>query len=327
MNKKGKIISACTACAAALGLGICVYKINSNDKTVPTFSSVEDSTAPVTEPETEPPKILPDNWADNMSYVPSAQGYTGHAKQMLKQNQDVVGWITLDHTVCDYPVVLDPGEIPEGQPFYVPESYDANYFYLDHDLDGSYKFAGSLYFDYRDVFGSNEDEQSENLVIYGHDMADNSMFGNLRLYRQDYDFYNTAPFIQLSSNYKNYEYVIFAALLTSGIYDDTDFRYWNMEELDTEEDFNFYVDRCNAFSLIDTGVDVKYGDKLLTLSTCSDDENIRFIVVARRLRDGEKPGDMASITHTEEYIREHTPQPDENNENDENNEETPAEEE
>ena len=55
--------------------------------------------------------------------------------------------------------------------------------------------------------------------------------------------------------------------------------------------------------MVDTGVDVKYGDKLLTLSTCyADEDNSRFIVVARRLRDNEVSDDVSSIDRTPEYI-------------------------
>jgi sortase B len=61
--------------------------------------------------------------------------------------------------------------------------------------------------------------------------------------------------------------------------------------------------------MVDTGVDVQYGDQLLTLSTCyANEDNSRFIVVARRLKDGEKAGDLASVTHTEEYIKAHQPE-------------------
>ena len=75
-----------------------------------------------------------------------------------------------------------------------------------------------------------------------------------------------------------------------------------MEELDSEEDFNFYIDNCKSRWMLDTGVDVKYGDQLLTLSTCyADEDNSRFLVVARRLRDGEVAGDMTTIQRTEEW--------------------------
>ena len=65
-----------------------------------------------------------------------------------------------------------------------------------------------------------------------------------------------------------------------------------------------------AAALYDTGVEAVYGDQLLTLSTCyADEDNSRFIVVARRLRDGEKPGDLSTITRTEEWKKAHAPEP------------------
>jgi len=134
-------------------------------------------------------------------------------------------------------------------------------------------------------------------------MANNTMFGSLRKYRQDYSFYDESTFIELSSNYQDYQYIIFGFMITSGNWY-TDFRYWDMEELDTEEAFNSYVETVRNGAMVDTGVDVKYGDKLLTLSTCYvDEDNSRFLVVARRLRDNEIPNDVSSIERTEEYIQ------------------------
>ena len=81
-----------------------------------------------------------------------------------------------------------------------------------------------------------------------------------------------------------------------------------MEELDDEEIFNEYIDLARGRQLFDTGVDVKYGDKLLTLSTCyADEDNSRFIIIARRLRDGEKAGDLSTVERTEEYKKAHAP--------------------
>lgn len=300
MNRSGKIITACTACAAAIGLGAYALFLNRDRNSVPTYTSV------VTEPAetTEVRYDIPDNWAEQYDDNSSETGITERAKSLLRLNKDIVGWIKIDNTMVNYPLVKDPGEIPADDPYYGPESYVPNAYYLNHDLDKSIIRQGTLYIDYRDVFGSDEDKQSENIVIYGHNMANNTMFGGIRRYRQDFDFYDVSPFVELSSNYRDYEYVIFAFLITSGSFNDTDFHYWNMEELDTKEEFDFYIDNCKKRQMIDTGVDVKYGDKLLTLSTCyADEDNSRFLVVARRLREGEVAGDMSTIQRTEEYIK------------------------
>ncbi len=299
MNKTAKIITACAACAAAVGL--CAYVINlSRDDGVPTFSNVEK-----VETTTEESSLLSDGLASLYDYVPSPTGITEKAKIFLRQNSDYIGWISIDNTQVDGPIVLDPGEInpEEGDEDYGDEAYEANSYYLDHDINRQSYRAGTLFMDYRDVFSSSEEDQSENLIIYGHNMANNTMFGSLRKYRQDYSFYDESPFIELSSLYEDYQYVIFGFMITSGNWY-TDFRYWDMEELDTEEEFNSYVETIKNGSMVDTGVDVQYGDKLLTLSTCyADEDNSRFLVVARRLRDNETAYDFSSIDKTEEYIQ------------------------
>ena len=297
MNKTAKIITACAACVAAAGL--CGYVISLNrESNVPTVSEVK-----VTEPVTEAVKLLSDNWDEEFEYVPSQEGISGKAKLYMRKNKDVAGWIRINKTILDNPVVLDPGDIPADSG-YGPESYDSNSYYLDHDLEGAPFRAGTLFMDYRNVFGSSEEEQSDNIVIYGHNMANNTMFGSIRRYRQDdYKFYDESPFIELSSNYKDYQYIIFGFLITSGSWQ-SDFCYWNMEDFGSEEEFNGYVEKVRAGAMIDTGVDVKYGDQLLTLSTCyANEDNSRFIVVARRLRDGETAGDINSIERTPEYIQ------------------------
>ena len=298
MSKKAKTITACAACAAAIGLGGLALYLNKDRDAVPTYSNV-------TEPSEEPSEDLGkfgEGWADSIDYAASETGMTERAKSLLRVNKDIIGWMKIDGLQLDYPVVKDPGEIHEDNIFYGNQYYDPNYFYLNHDLYRQPLEEGTLYLDHRDYFGSNEWEQSENQVVYGHAMWNGNMMGCLRRYRLDFDFYNVSPFIQMSSNYREYDYVIFAFLITSGTYDDTDFHYWNMEELDTEEEFNFYIDNCLSRRMLDTGVDVKYGDKLLTLSTCfSDVDNSRFLVVARRLREGEVAGDMTTIQRTEEW--------------------------
>lgn len=303
MKKTAKIISSVAACAAAIGLGAFVFSLNSKDGDVPTFSDIAPvETRPV---ETQAPLEFP-VYDD---YLGSDAGLTERAKMLLRMNKDIIGWITIRDTEVDYPVVLDPGEIWEDTPGYGGEYYYANSYYLNHDLDGSYKREGTLFMDYRDTFGSVEDSQSENLVIYGHNMANNTMFGSLRRYRQDYGYYEGNEFITLSSNYRDYDYVIFGYRIASGNWY-TDFVYWDMEELDSEDDFNYYYSSVMNYSMINPGIDVKYGDKLLTLSTCySDEDNSRFIIVARRLRPGEVAGDMSTIERTEEYKQAHAEEP------------------
>ena len=298
MNKTAKIVSAGAAFVLAAGLGVLAYVQREKETDIPT--ALEYSTEPVTE-------IVPEpiTYPVYESYVPSPEGITEMAKIMLQKNKDYVGWIRIDHTFVDYPVFKDPGELYGDIPYYGNESFEANEFYLHHTIDRVYDFAGSVFMDYRDEFGGVEEAQSENIVLYGHSMLNGTMFGSLRQYWQDYGFFEKSPFIEFSSNYRNYDYVICGCLITSG-YKESDFTYWDMEELDSREDFDFYIGKMREKQLFDTGVDVKYGDQLLTLSTCySDADNSRFIVIARKLRDGEKAGDLKTIERTEEYKKAH----------------------
>lgn len=300
MKNSLKITSACAALAVAAGLGILAFKQNRHSDEVPT---VEEAVTSASEPATQEPATMP----VLSKFVPSEEGMTERAKLFLAKNKDIAGWIKIDKTDVDYPFTKDPGEIEAGNLFYGGQEYDYNYYYLSHGLSGEYRREGTLFMDWRDNFGSDDDSQSENIIIYGHNMANNTMFGSIRRYRQDYSFFEQAPFIELSSNYRDYDYVICACIITSGNWY-TDFVYWDMEELDSEEEFNFYMNSARSRQLFDTGVDVKYGDKLLTLSTCyADEDNSRFLVIARRLRDGEVAGDLSTVQRTEEYIKAHTP--------------------
>lgn len=298
MNEKAKIITTCTAFVVAAGLGAATFLSSCKSKDTPTVGKAEPVTTEATEAETVP----------LYAYVPSETGMTERAKMLLKQNKDVAGWIKIPNTDVDYPFVKDPGYIPENVPFYGGAAYEPNYFYLDHSFaERTPNREGTLFMDYRDMFGSIEEEQSENILIYGHNMANNTMFGSIRRYRQDYGFFEQAPFVELSSNYKDYDYVMCCFSITSGNWY-TDFPYWTMEELDDEKSFNDYINTARSRQLFDTGVDVKYGDKLLTMSTCyADEDNSRFIIIARRLRPNEVAGDLSTIERTDEYKKAHTP--------------------
>lgn len=290
MNRIGKRIWFCTALLAVSAIALTACK-NGDKKVAPVVQ--------VTEAPTEPPTMPVYD-----EYVPSADGMTEKSEIMLTKNKNYEGWIRIKNTPIDYPFLKDPGEITEGQPYYKNEVHGSNSFYLHKNFKREYEFAGSLFMDYRDEFGAVEDNQSENIIIYGHNMLNLTMLGSLRNYYNDHSFWERAAFIELSSKYADYDYVVCGNAITSG-YMDSDFVYWDMEELDTKEDFDFYKNKLREKQVFDSGVDMEFGDKLLTLSTCygRSEDNIRFILVARRLRDGEVAGDLSTIERTDEYIK------------------------
>lgn len=125
---------------------------------------------------------------------------TERAKKLLAQNPDTVGYITIEGSQVDNPVVQTSN----------------NEYYLDHGFDGQEFRAGTVFMDCTDDFGADPETWSENIVLYGHNMADNTMFGSLRQYRQNPSYYKEAPFITFSSNYADYTYVMVGLLITGG---------------------------------------------------------------------------------------------------------------
>lgn len=273
----GKLIAIIAGAVVLLGgiiTGI-VLLVTGHKEEVPEESSEIIET---TEPETDAPT------EEATTEAPTEKPeLTEKAKELLAQNPDTVGWITIENTNVDNPVV----------------QYSDNEFYLDHSFEREHFRAGTVFMDYRDVFGPDEEAQSENIILYGHNMANNTMFGSLRRYRQDKSYYKRAPFITLESNYRTYEYVIFGLVITEGSWQ-ASWRYWDMENLSMRSKYNAYVETVRKKSLTEIPVDVQYGDKLLTLSTCySDKDDSRFLVVARRLRPDETRESFSALTAEE----------------------------
>ncbi len=219
---------------------------------------------------------------DATSYEPDEERiYTllDGAKKLLDRNSDVIGYITIPNTPVANPVM---------------QSGD-NSKYLDQNIDGDNSRAGELFLDYRNNFDRVVDSRlsvpnSDNLVIYGHNMANDTMFGSLKYYQRNYNYYTDNPVIYLNSNYECYTYKIFSYFILDAL-DESETAYdcWNKFDFDNEEDFYNFVNEAKKRSLGLNDVDVEYGDKLLTLSTCNTilGDRGRLIIMGRLLRDGE----------------------------------------
>ncbi|HAJ98042.1 MAG TPA: SrtB family sortase [Ruminococcus sp.] len=273
--KQRNIVIVSIVCLLALIGAVVAIVAKPKEEPVQPVAQVETTPPETTEAETEAPETTEPETEPPVTEEVELE-LTDRAKELLAQNPDTRGWIKVEHTDVDNPVV---------------QSED-NEYYLDHSFEKQPFRAGAVFMDYRDIFGWKESEQSTNIILYGHNMANNTMFGSLRRYRQDYSYYKTAPFIELSSNYKTYKYVIFANPITDGSAEAT-WRYWDMEDLSNKEEFTAYVETAKQKSLSKIPIDVEYGDKILTLSTCySDADDSRFLIIARRLREGESEGEL-----------------------------------
>ena len=234
-------------------------------------------TEPATQAATEPKK---EELPDITNFTDEPAGVLGRSLSVRMINDDVVGYVKIPHTSVDYPVFQS----------------DDNEKYMDKDMYGEYLQSGCIFMDYRDKIDPDPKKQSNNLVLYGHNMLNGSKFATLHYYRQDDEFIDKAPVIEFDTNYAKQYYAIIGYFVTSGSYGESaygdEFAYWDKENM-KEKEFKKYLKTVADRTYKDTGVDVKFGDQLLTLQTCfMDEDNSRFLVIGRKLRDGEKPEDF-----------------------------------
>ena len=203
-------------------------------------------------------------------------GVLASFENIIKQNSDVVGWISVPNTPIDYPVVQTSN----------------NSFYLNHNINKEQNSSGCPFLDYRDVVG--RDTLSKNSLIYGHHRRNGTMFAKLKNYN-DIDFYKQNPVIRFDTIYNRYEWVIFANIrTTANTATGVPFNYIRTD-FQTDEDYAQFIADIRKRSLIDTPVDVTADDNILLLSTCSYEKaNWRMIIAARKVRAGETDIDVSS---------------------------------
>ncbi len=192
-------------------------------------------------------------------------GYAG----LYAENPDMFGWLRVEGTALNYPVMYTPDE---------PE------YYLRRAFDGSYARSGTPF------MAEGCYEGCGNYIIYGHNMKSGAMFAALLGYAEP-EFWQQHPVIGFDTLYGEGEYEVLAAFYAEAAPDsDADaFRYWRYADLTAEDAFDEYVDKVREAALYDTGVTACFGDELLTLSTCSyHGDNGRFVVVARRATAAER---------------------------------------
>ena len=198
----------------------------------------------------------------NIVQIESKPDMLSRYVSLYEENHDLIGWVTIEGTKIDYPVM---------------QSYDDEY-YLYHDFYGEDSKYGCLY-----VKNQADIVENTNFIIYGHNMKDGAMFGNLDLYMKR-SFYLEHPIISFDTLYEERTYEIIA-VFQSQVYnaDDDVFKYYKFYQAETQEKFNDFYDTIKKLSLYDTGVEAECGDTFLTLSTCAyNTTDGRFVVVAKR---------------------------------------------
>lgn len=170
-------------------------------------------------------------------------------------NNDIIGWIYNGGTVINYPVVQGTD----------------NSFYLNHLITGKYNSSGTPFLD----VNIKSDFSEKHSIIYAHHMKNGSMFSSITDYKSK-SYYEKHKNMYLMTPTKNYRLEVFSAYVTPAD-SDTYMRGFN-----EDEEFDNYIKKITAKSLVNTGVVVAKEDKIVSLSTCSYEyENARFIVHCR----------------------------------------------
>ena len=210
---------------------------------------------------TVPNFIIGDSSYDG-SEAPTAEGgykfLNYDHNRLVAINADAIGYISLPAISTNLPVVHT----------------DNNSYYLDHTINGTKNAAGCLFSDSRNTHGFDD----PNTIIYGHSMKNGAMFGMLNRYMRE-DFYKTGnnKYFYIYTKEGIYKYEIFAACIVP----DNSLVYYTSY---TELTFKTIQGVIEKYALYDTGVTYDISDKILTLSTCVDnDDSKRLVVCAKRM--------------------------------------------
>ena len=208
----------------------------------------QETSEPAEELTTEPEELSP----------PLLEKYAA----LYEENHDLIGWLSIEGMVIDYPVM----------------KCEDDEYYLHHDFYGNDSKYGCLYV--RGV--ADVDTPGTNFIIYGHNMKDGSMFGDLDLYRRE-SFCREHPTISFDTLYEERTYEVLAVFRSQVYHFGEDaFKYYQFYEAQTQEEFAYFYENIKELALYDTGVTAEFGDTFLTLSTCAYHvEDGRFVVVAK----------------------------------------------
>ena len=192
--------------------------------------------------------------------------------ELLRYNPDTVGYLTIGEIV-DLPVVQREND---------------NEYYLTHAYSEEEAREGALFLD-----GANR-LSDENLIIYGHNMRNGTMFGELSSFGKR-EFLLKNALVRFDTLYENALYVPFAMFEAS--MDENDGHYFDVRQIVFDEtSFELFVLKLRGRSVFDVPVEVEYGDQLLTLVTCSyNDDDGRYIVALRKLREGETEEEIRAL--------------------------------
>lgn len=201
-----------------------------------------------------PPESKTDEYWDYMSMPLINVNFD----ELLEKNKDTVGWITVNGTNINYPIV---------------QTTDNNH-YLKYAFDGTRNNAGWIFADYRNDM-SNFDK---NTIIYGHSRVNNTMFGSLKnILRDNWIQDKNNRIIKLSTLKENTMWQVFS------VYETPVETYYLTNSFRTDESYKEFLNNIKSRSEFDFGVDVNENDNIITLSTCTNTANDGRVVLHAKL--------------------------------------------
>lgn len=179
-------------------------------------------------------------------------------KKLKSENSDVVAYIKVNNTNIEYPIVKTSN----------------NNFYLNHSFDKSKNSRGWIFADYKNKF----DNTDKNIVIYGHNMRDESMFGSLKNILNE-EWYNNAENknITFLTEKENYIYKVFS------IYKIENEDYYIKTNFKNDEDYEKFLNTIKNRSIKNFDINLNINDKIITLSTCANNNKYRIVLHAKKL--------------------------------------------
>ena len=188
-------------------------------------------------------------------------------KELQGQNADIIGWLEIENTNINYPVLQGTD----------------NSYYMTHNYKKENSKNGAIFLD----ANYNWNIPSNNLLIYGHNLGNGMMFQELLKYEKE-SFYQEHPIIRFTTTEEDAQYEIIS-VFKSRVYHKSEknvFRYYFFLNNESEEEYNQFVKNAKNASLYSIDTTANYGDQLITLSTCSYYvEDGRFAVVGRKIKN------------------------------------------
>ena len=184
--------------------------------------------------------------------------YVVDFEKLKEKNSDIVAWLKVKGTNIETTVVKSTN----------------NDYYLTHNFNKEYNSAGWIFADYKNKV----DGTDKNLVIYGHNMRDDSMFGSLKWVINE-DWYNNEDnkYITLITENETQVYEVFS------VYQIEKEDYYIQTNFNTEKEFNTVAQTIKKRSKKDFNVDVNENDNILTLSTCANNNKYRVVLHAKKI--------------------------------------------